>query len=117
MTGLLAFGAVEAVHFHKNYYSEGGKRGYVFDEAYKALYDQAVSQRLRPVYLVDGYWGPAYIHSFWYATLEGRSTVEFVHQPYGVRPPRGSIVISTEQACTSCEMIRKNGDYLLYRTQ
>ena len=117
LIALLAFGFAEAVYFHWNYYQEGGKRGYVFDEAYKPLYDEAVGQSLRPIYLVDAYWGPAYIHSFWYATVEGRNTAEFIHQPYGVRPPHGVIVISTEQACTNCEMIRKNGDYLLYRTR
>jgi 4-amino-4-deoxy-L-arabinose transferase-like glycosyltransferase len=117
LTALLVFGSVEAAYFHWNYYKEGPKRGYVFDEGYKSLYDQAVGEPLRPIYLVDAYWGPMYIHSFWYATLEGRDTAEFVHQPYGVRPPQGAIVISTEQACTNCEMIRKNGDFLLYRTR
>jgi 4-amino-4-deoxy-L-arabinose transferase-like glycosyltransferase len=117
LIALLAFGLIEAAYFHWNYYQEGGKRGYVFDEAYKPLYDQAVTQPLRPIYLVDAYWGPAYIHSFWYATLEGREKGEFVHQPYGVRPPSGAIVISTEQTCSNCEIIRKNGDYLLYRTR
>lgn len=117
LAALLFLGAAEAGYFQWSYYHEGGKRGYVFDEAYKPLYDAAVSQPNRPIYLVDAYWGPAYIHSFWYATLEGRNKSEFVHQPYGKRPPPGVIVLSTEQACTNCEMIRKNGDYLLYRTR
>lgn len=114
---LLAVTAAEAVYFHWSYYSEGGKRGLVFDEAYKALYDQAVEQPQRPIYLVDGYWGPMYIHSFWYATLEGRDRSEFVHQPYGVVPPPGSVVLSTEQVCKNCEMIMKNGEFLLYRVR
>jgi 4-amino-4-deoxy-L-arabinose transferase-like glycosyltransferase len=117
LTALLIFGTLEAAYFHWNYYNEGPRRGYVFDEAYKPLYDQAVSQPQRPIYLVDGYWGPMYIHSFWYATLEGRDRSEFVHQPYGVRPPPGAIVISTEQVCTNCDMIRKNEDFLLYRAR
>jgi hypothetical protein len=117
LAGLLLFGSLEAAYFHLKYYRHGDDRGYAFDQAYKPLYDQAVAQPLRPVYLVDGYWGPAYIHSFWYATLEGRDRREFVHQPYGKRPPPGSIVISTEQACTNCEMISRNGDFLLYRTR
>ncbi len=116
LAALLALTVVEASYFHWKYYREGGNRGYVFDSAYKDLYDAAVAQPNRPIYLVDAYWGPAYIHSFWYATLEGRDTGEFIHQPYGVRPPARSIVISTEQNCTACAMIRRSGDYLLYTT-
>jgi len=117
LVGLLLFGSLEAAYFHLKYYRHGDDRGYAFDQAYKPLFDQAVAQPLRPIYLVDGYWGPAYIHSFWYATLEGRDRGEFVHQPYGKRPPPGSIVISTEQSCANCEMISRNGDFLLYRTR
>lgn len=117
LAAVLAFGAVEAAYFHWSYYTEGPKRGYVFDEAYRSLYDQAVRQPLRPIYLVDGYWGPMYIHSFWYAVAEGRNTSEFVHQPERVRPPRGAIVLSSDRACTECEMIRKNGEFLLYRAR
>ena len=117
VTVLLAFMLVEASYFHWKYYSEGPKRGYVFDSDYKPIYDEAVAQPQRPIYLVDAYWGPKYINSFWYAVLEGRPRSEFVHQPYSVRPPSGAIVISSEQACSNCELIRKNGDVLLYRTR
>ncbi|MBC7898590.1 MAG: glycosyltransferase family 39 protein [Saprospiraceae bacterium] len=105
----------EASYFHWKYYQEGGKRTDVFDTAYKPLYDTAVSQPVRPIYLVDNYWGPAYIHSFWYSTLEGRRKSEFIHQPYGVRAPAGSIVLSTELNCTDCEMISRGGTYILYK--
>ena len=116
LAALLALTVFEASYFHWKYYQEGPKRGYVFDTAYKPLYDTAVAQPLRPIYLVDAYWGPAYIHSFWYATLEGRNIDEFIHQPYGKRPPAEAIVISTEQNCTDCTLIRRSGDYLLYTT-
>ena len=114
---LLALLAVEAVYFHWKHYTSGPLRGYVFDTAYKQLYDTAVELPDRPIYLVDAYWGPAYIHSYWYAALEGRDKSEFVHEPYGARPPAGSVVISSEQTCLNCEMIRKEGIFLLYRTK
>lgn len=114
---LLVTTTVEASYFHWKYQREGGKRGYIFDEAYKQVYDDAVAQPRRPIYLVDNYWGPAYMHSFWYATLEKRNISEFVHQPYGLIPPPGVVVISTELNCTNCEIIERSGDYLLYRTK
>ena len=114
---LLVMTTAEASYFHWKYQHEGYKRGYIFDAAYKQVYDDAVAQPSRPIYLVDNYWGPAYIHSFWYATLEKRNISEFIHQPYGVTPPPGVIVISTERDCTNCEIINRSGDYLLYRTR
>ena len=113
---LLAVFVFEASYFHWKHQQEGAKRGYIFDAAYKQLYDAAAAQPNRPIYLVDAYWGPAYMNSFWYATLEGRNTDEFIHQPYGKRPPAGAIVISTEQGCTDCAMISRSGDYILYVT-
>jgi len=107
---------LEAGYFHYKHYTKGPDRGYVFDTAYKQLYDTAVAQPQRPIFLVDAYWGPAYIHSKWYASLEGRSKGEFVHQPYGIRPPPGTIVLSSEESCTDCQLIRKEGTFLLYRT-
>lgn len=113
---LLTVTLAEASFFHWKFQQQGGKRGYIFDAAYKELYDNAVAQPNRPIYLVDNYWGPAYMHSFWYATLEQRNINEFVHQPYGVTPPANAIVISTERNCTNCEIIKRSGDYLLYKT-
>ncbi len=113
---ILAVMCFEAAYFHKQYYLKGPNRGYVFDSAYKELYDAAVAQPVRPIYLVDGYWGPDYIHAFWYATVEGRNTGEFIHQPYRLPVPAGSIVISSDRECIRCEMIRRNGDFILYKT-
>lgn len=107
---------LEAAYFHKQYYQRASLRGYVFDAAYKDAYDVAVAEPSRPIYLVDGYWGPAYIHARWYAALEGRSQDEFVHQQYGVPPPANVIVISSDRACTACQMIERKGDYIVYRT-
>ncbi len=112
---LMAVMVVEAGYFHFKYYERGPLRGYVFDAAYKDVYDAAVARPDRPIYLVDAYWGPAYIHSYWYATIEGRNTSEFVHQPHRVRAPAGSLVISTEQVCADCDLLMKRGDYLLYK--
>ncbi len=117
LAAILMLTAFEAGFFHYKYYVDGPRRGYVFDSAYKEVYDQAVVQTSRPIYLLDNYWGPAYIHSLWYATLEGRDTSEFTHLDYGKKAPVGSLVISTERSCTDCYMIKKSGVYLLYRQQ
>ena len=85
------------------------------DVGYKPVYDAATAMPARPIYLADGYYGPAYIHAFWYATLEGRSTSEFVHLDKGELAPPGALVISSESDCTNCEIILRSEQYMLYR--
>jgi hypothetical protein len=68
----------------------------------------------RPIYLVDGS-QPSYEHALWYATVEGRNRDLFIHLEEGSQPPVGAIVISSEDRCLNCMMIKKSGGYLLYR--
>lgn len=113
---LLSVFVFESVYFHLKYYREGPSRAEVFDAGYKPLYDKAIARPERPIYLVDGYWGPAYIHAFWYATVEGRGTEEFVHQPYLTRPPSDMLVLSSEKECKNCTLIEREDNYILYVT-
>ncbi len=114
---LLVATFLQAAYFQRHFRQEGPLRGYVFDTAYKQVYDVAVAQPDRPIYLVDGYWGPAYIHAYWYATLQGRDKNEFVHLDYGSPPPRGGLVISSEGKCDKCDVIAKHDVYMLYRAR
>lgn len=113
---LLSVFVFEAAYFHSKYARHGPERTLAFDAEYKPLYEKAVQRLERPVYLVDGYWGPAYAHAFWYATLEGRDTKEFIHQPYFTRPPDRSLVLSSEKVCNKCELVAREGNYILYMT-
>jgi 4-amino-4-deoxy-L-arabinose transferase-like glycosyltransferase len=112
---LLAAIGLQALYFQSVYRREGPERGWVFDSAYKELYDTAVTLPDRPIYLSDGI-EPAYEHAYWYATVEGRKLSDFVHLDEGTRAPVGSLVISSEETCVNCQLIRKSGDYLLYRS-
>jgi hypothetical protein len=114
---LLGLTTFEAVRFQRIFRREGPNRGIYFDVAYKAAYDAAVAQPVRPIYLYDGHYGPDYIHSFWYATAEGRPTSEFVHLGNYEKPPPGAIVLSSQMECEDCKMIGRFGIYLLYQAQ
>jgi 4-amino-4-deoxy-L-arabinose transferase-like glycosyltransferase len=115
ITALLALALAQGLYFQYQFHRDGPARGAVFDAGYRELYRQALAQPERPIYLVDGMWGPAYIHAFWYATLAGRGTSDLLHLDYGARPPAGAIVISSEDKCTSCQIILRRDQYLLYR--
>jgi hypothetical protein len=112
---LLAAAALQAMYFQSVFRREGGERGYVFDAAYKEVYDAAVALPYRPIYLIDGT-SPGYVHAFWYATVEGRNRAEFVHLGEGQPPPMGAPVIGSEANCFNCEVIKKSGEYILYRS-
>jgi hypothetical protein len=116
LCALLAFMTVETYWFQLVFRREGPKRWFEFDVGYKEAYDTATKQPLRPIYLEDGKWGPAYIHAFWYATVEKRPTSQFVHLSQGIKPPPGVIVISSAEQCENCETIIRNGVYHVYKT-
>ena len=112
---LLLATIVQAAYFQAVFWRLGPKRIFVLDANYKTVYDVAVAMPSRPIYLADGQFGPGYIHALWYATLEGRNTSEFVHLNYGEKAPSGSLVISAEGSCTSCEVVLASGQYSVYR--
>ena len=105
----------QVIYFQRVYRSGGPDRGWVFDKGYKDVYDLAVAQPSRPIYLSDGT-QPAYVHAFWYATIEGRPRDQFVHLDEGRRAPAGAIVIASQPSCMNCQVIKKSGDYILYRS-
>ncbi len=106
---------VQAVMFQQAFWNDGPKRGLWFDESYPRLVEQALTLPDRPIYLVDGYWGQAYAHAYWYAIVNGLDRSTFVRVKEGTRPPAGALVISSEDKCTNCDMIRKDDPFLLYR--
>ena len=114
---LLAATVAQAIDFQLTFRRKGPERVNEFDVPYKAAYDAAVAQTERPIYLENGRWGPAYMNAYWYATVEGRPTSEFVRLPDGIRPPSGTIVLSSNSECQNCQAIQKSGCYLLYRAK
>jgi hypothetical protein len=113
---ILAFMTVEAYRFQTVFRRDGPNRMFHFDINYKAAYEAAVKQPIRPIYLEDGKWGPAYIHAFWYATLEKRPISEFVHLRGQQKAPPGKVVISTNETCDHCETIARSGVYYVFKT-
>jgi hypothetical protein len=114
---LLAATVAQAVDFQIIFWRKGRERHFAFDVGYKPLYDLAVAQPQRPIYLENGQWGPAYMHGYWYATVEGRPKSEFVRLAEGAKPPSGAIVLSSNSDCQNCAVIKKSVQYELYRAK
>jgi hypothetical protein len=112
---LLAAIGLQAIYFQSVFRRDGPDRGWAFDANYKEVYDAAVALPDRPIYLRDGT-EPAYEHAYWYAAVEGRNRSEFIHLDEGKRAPLGSVVIGSEATCVNCQLIRKSGEYILYRS-
>ncbi len=111
---LIAAMAAQVIYFQSVYRREGPERTLAFDAGYKVVYDIAVTQPNRPIYLSDVQ-QPAYVHALWYATVEGRDRNQFVHLDEGEYAPAGSIVIASDRDCTNCDVIKTSGGYIVYR--
>jgi len=112
---LLLASALQAIYFQKVFRREGPKRDFYFDVDYKIVYDEALKQPNKPIYLLDGGNGPVYMDGLWYAAVEGRNRADFIHLDEGARAPAGTIVISSEETCFNCRIIHKSGLYMVYQ--
>src|ERR1041384_5714009 len=90
-------------------------RLHVFDADYpKAIFEPAVANPRRPIYLSDESGIPGYVQAYWYATLRGVPLANFVHLPMEAEPPLDALVISTKTFCEHCKIIGETPPYTLY---
>jgi xanthine/uracil permease len=110
LVGVLVQGALFRWQFHR----ASPTRWHNFDTFYPEVFQAAISLPNRPIYLIDNHGAPGYVHAYWYATLAGIDTSEFVVFPKEQRPPSGSLVVSTEWPCSDCQMILERGSFRAY---
>lgn len=116
LIALCALAFLQIAFFQWNFHRLGSQRYIEFEAQYVEIFDAAVAAGQRPIYLYDKWPLFGYIHAYWYATLRGMNTTEFVHLPPDgtVKPPPGALVISTLEPCAGCRIIRRRQDYTAY---
>ncbi len=115
---LLFIGIVgQAIYFQAGFRQRGIGRGHLFDESYPIVLEQAFVSEQRPIYLQDGFWGPAYIHAYYFSAVAERDTGDLYHLAPREKPPSGSIVLSSEDKCQECEVLTRRGNYTLFRAK
>lgn len=114
---LLTATVAQAVDFQIIFWRKGPERFFAFNALYKAAYDLAVARPERPIYLENGRWGPTYMDAYWYATVEGRPLSQFARLADGAKPPSGAVVVSSNSDCQNCEVIKKCGEFEVYRAK
>jgi 4-amino-4-deoxy-L-arabinose transferase-like glycosyltransferase len=110
---VLIQGAAFQFRFHREAHSQ--KRLDLFDNGYPdKMFSVAIASPRRPIYLADAPGIPGYIQAYWYATLRGLPTSNFVRLTPDALAPVGALVISTEKRCLRCEIIATNDFYKMY---
>ena len=110
---ILAQGAAFQWRFHTSAHSQ--KRLDLFDNGYPdKILSVAIASSNKPIYLADALSIPGYIQAYWYATLRGVPTSEFVRLAPDAFAPVGALVISTEKRCQRCQIIATSDFYKLY---
>lgn len=113
---LLVLTLAQAIIFQMHFREEGPKRIFYFNAAYPHVFEKALAQPTRPIYLQDGYYGPQYIHALWYGTLKGVDLKTLIRIPSDQPPPPDSLVLSAAKKCTRCNIIYQESDITLYRS-
>jgi DNA-binding beta-propeller fold protein YncE len=113
---LITLTGVQAIYFQMQFRKWEPERLVEFHKDYPEVFEKALEQPLRPIYLKDGRYGPAYILALWYATVRGIDPANFVHLLEDEPIPSDSLVLSSDQVCTNCKVIMQKSVYILYRT-
>ena len=107
---LLVGMVLQAFLFQVSFDRIGPSRGRWFDDAYPKLFDAAVAEPSRPIYLI----GHSYILAYWQAAVKGIDVSNFVYIEGADVPPPGSLVLSGELDCTECDKMIEEGGFILY---
>ncbi len=106
---------IQGFYFQWQFHKTAEERWYVFDARFpRKVLAVALETGQRPIYLLDPDGNSGYIQAYWYAVLQGLDPSLFVRLPSNVRPPPGSLVISSEESCSNCSLIAKSINYTVY---
>jgi hypothetical protein len=114
LVALVLLTLVQGAVFQWQFGRAAPTRWHNFDAFYPEVFAAAMAQPNRPIYLLDNQGAPGYMHAYWYATLDGTGTAQFVRLAKEAQPPSGALVISSEMPCTDCRMILERGSFRAY---
>jgi 4-amino-4-deoxy-L-arabinose transferase-like glycosyltransferase len=109
---------LQAAIFQWQFYvrAHSKKRLRQFDNGYpEQIFDRALAQPARPIYLADAPWIPGYIQAYWNATLRQVPISTFVRLPQDESVPEEAVAISTEETCLRCRVLATWEYYTLYQ--
>jgi 4-amino-4-deoxy-L-arabinose transferase-like glycosyltransferase len=88
----------------------------IFDADYRAtiMPKAMAASGSGPIYLQDAPAVPGYIQARWYATLDHVALDKFTIVAGDAELPEGAVVISTNPACTRCEILFERSPYRVY---
>lgn len=90
------------------------QRRHLFDVDYpQKIFDSAIANGTRPIFLAGPVTAP-YIQAYWYGTLKGIPSSEFVRLEPGDSPPANALVITTEERCAPPQLLAQADPYRLY---
>ncbi|HEV3410387.1 MAG TPA: hypothetical protein VG095_08835, partial [Chthoniobacterales bacterium] len=109
---LLAQGAA----FQRQFHVRSPARWHVFDARFprKILEPALAVSGSDPIYLYDPPGRSGYIHALWHGAVRGIDASRFRRLPVEAAPPPGAVVISTEHSCTSCRLLVRALNAILY---
>ncbi len=111
---LLFFTLLQGGIFQWQFRQQAAARWHNFDAFYPEVFAAAIALPNRPIYIIDNAGAPGYMHAYWYATLRGMDTLQFVRLSKDERPPAGALVISTEMPCSDCRIILERASFRAY---
>jgi hypothetical protein len=114
---LLVLMLVQGVVFQMQYYWRGPQRD--FDFGIVSVFNAATALPDRPIYIQPDQDQSWYIQVNWYGALRGLRAGQIIRLNSDAQPPAGAVVIGevASYKCESCQVIKRQGDFIAYLAQ
>ncbi|HEV7891803.1 MAG TPA: glycosyltransferase family 39 protein [Pyrinomonadaceae bacterium] len=106
----------QGAQFQWLFHTRAPERWYVFDARFpaKILSPALAAADGGKLYLQDPPGRSGYIQALWHGTLRGVEASRFVRLSPNESPPRGAVVVSTEETCANCLLLARSINYIVY---
>jgi len=111
---LLAGTVAQAGVFQWQFRHDGPERGETFAAAFPAVYERALAEPLRPIYVFLG--DHDHVQAYWYGALWGVRRSELAALAEGSSPPEGALVLTGRELCSGCRVVAREEQFVAYVT-
>ena len=111
----LTAAAAQFIWFQTRFQNEAPNRGYAFDSDFPPVFQAALNEPKRPIFLEDGDFPPVYIYAWWYGATVGMDRSAFVRLKRGQKAPHDALVVSSvKEPCDGCTVLAQSAQFKTY---
>jgi hypothetical protein len=107
--------AGQGIYFQWLYHRSAPDFWYVFEARFpRKVLAPALATKSKPIYLFDAPGKSGYIQALWHGVVGRVEPQQLIRLQPGEPVPQGGVAISTEEDCSSCQLLARSLNYIVY---